>query len=164
MENKENREKLDSMANITNRENHTMDFDAGRLMKELKITQLICLISSALTLCLLVGGVLLFGRVQKMAEICEPAIAKIADVDVESLNETLDNVNTSLESVDWELVADALGELDVEALNSAIEGLDTEELTESLQNLNDAAAKIKEISERLSSFASGFGGLFNQGQ
>ncbi|MDE6014286.1 MAG: hypothetical protein K2H41_01105 [Acetatifactor sp.] len=150
-------------------DNNVMDYNAmdsstSQLMKELRFTRIICIISSVLTFCLLVGGVFLFGKVQKLAEICEPAIEKISDVDVESLNETLDNVNASLESVDWEQVADVLGELDVDALNSAVEGLDTEELTEALQNLNDTVDKIKEVSEKMSSFGSMFGGIFNQGQ
>lgn len=150
-------------------DNNVMDYNAmdsstSQLMKELRFTRIICIISSVLTFCLLVGGGFLFGKVQKLAEICEPAIEKISDVDVESLNETLDNVNASLESVDWEQVADVLGELDVDALNSAIEGLDTEELTEALQNLNDTVDKIKEVSDKMSSFGSMFGGIFNQGQ
>ncbi len=149
-------------------DNNVMDYNAmdsstSQLMKELRFTRIICIISSVLTFCLLVGGVFLFGEVQKLAEICEPAIEKLSDVDVESLNETLDNVNASLESVDWEQVADVLGELDVDALNSAIEDLDTEELTEALQNLNDTVDKIKEVSEKMSSFGSMFGGIFNQG-
>ena len=148
-------------------DNNVMDYNAmdsstSQLMKELRFTRIICIISSVLTFCLLIGGVFLFGKVQKLAEICEPAIEKISDVDVESLNETLDNVNASLESVDWEQVADVLGELDVDALNSAVEGLDTEELTEALQNLNDTVDKIKEVSEKMSSFGSMFGGIFNQ--
>lgn len=160
----ESEEEMDSSVMGSNRmDNNAMDSGVSQLMKELRFTRIICMISSVLTLCLLIGGIFLFGKVQELAEICEPVVEKVADVDVESLNETLDHVNASLESVDWEQVADALGELDVEALNSAIEGLDTEELTESLQNLNDAVEKMKELNERMSSFASMFGGIFNQG-
>lgn len=138
-------------------DNQAMCTNTDQLMRELKFTRIICMISSVLTLCLLVGGVFLFGKVQKLAEVCEPAVEKISDVDVQSFNETLHNVNASLESVDWENVADTLGELDVEALNSAIEGLDTEALSESLQNLNDAMEKMRELSDKMSSLASIFG-------
>lgn len=139
--------------------NNVTDPNTQRLIRELKITRTVCIISSALTLCLLVGGGFLFSRVQKIAEICEPVVEKVSALDVQSLNRTMDNVNASLEGVDWEQVAAALEKLDVEALNSAIEGLDTAELTESLKNLNDAVEKIREISEKLSSFGSLFGGL-----
>lgn len=145
-------------------DNNAMDFSTSQLMKELRFTRIVCIISSVLTFCLLVGGAFLYGKVQKLAEICEPAIEKMSDVDVESLNETLDNVNASLESMDWERVADVLDELDVDALNSVIEGLDTEELTEALQNLNAIVEKIKELNEKVSSFGSMFGGIFNQGR
>lgn len=140
-------------------ENITTDSVTRQLMKELKFTRIICMISSTLTLCLLVGGVLLFGRVQKLAEICEPVVEKVSELDVESLNRTMDNINASLEEVDWQQVADALGELDVEALNSAIEGLDTEELTESLRNLNDVVDKVRELNEKMNSL---FGGIFSK--
>lgn len=136
-----------------------------QLMKELKFTRIICLISSALTLCLLAGGVLLYGRVQELAEICEPVVEQVSRLDVEGLNSTMDNINDSLEAVDWQQVSDALGELDVEALNSAIEGLDTAELTESLQNLNDAVDTVKglneKLSEKMNSLSSLFGGMFH---
>ncbi len=145
-------------------ENMTTDPGTRQLLKELKLTRILCMISSVLTLCLLAGGILLFGRVRELAETCEPVVEKVSQLDVESLNDTLGHINTSLETVEWEQVADALGRLDVEALNSAIEGLDTEELTESLKNLNDAVEKIREISEMLSekmnSLSKTFGGLF----
>lgn len=124
--------------------------DNQKLMKELKRTRIFCVISSVLTLCLLAGGVLLFGRVQELVEICRPVAEQVAELDVESLNAALGHINASLETVDWEQVADTLGELDVDALNSAIEGLDTEGLSESLNNLNDAVEKIQEIREKMS--------------
>lgn len=130
--------------------NITTDPGTQKLMKELKFTRIICMISSLLTLCLLAGGILLFGKVQELAEICRPVVEQVSKLDVESLNDTMDHINTSLETVDWKQVADALEELDVEALNSAIEGLDTEELTKSLKNLNDAVDKVQEISEMMS--------------
>lgn len=139
--------------------NSVTDPNIKQLIRELKITRIVCIITSALTLCLLVGGMFLFGRVQRMAEICEPVVEKVSALDVESLNRTMDNVNASMEEVDWKQVADALEKLDVDALNSAIEGLDTAELTQSLKNLNEAVEKIREISEKLSSFSSLFGGL-----
>lgn len=145
-------------------DNITTDPGTQKLMKELRLTRIICMISSFLTLCLLAGGILLFGKVQELAEICRPVVEKVSELDVESLNDTMDNINASLETVDWQQVADALGELDVEALNSAIEGLDTEELSKSLKNLSDAVDKVQEISEMMSEkvnkLTSWTGGIF----
>lgn len=130
-------------------DNITTDSGTQKLMKELKRTRIICMVSSFLSLCLFAGGILLFGKVQELTEICRPVAERVSELDVASLNDTLDHINASLETVDWEQVADALGELDVDAINSAIEGLDTEELSESLKNLNDAVEKIQEISEKM---------------
>lgn len=139
--------------------NSVTDPNTRQLIRELRITRIACIISSVLTLCLLAGGVFLYGRVQRITETCEPVVEKVSALDVESLNRTMDNINASLEEVNWEQVAAALEELDVDALNSAIEGLDTAELTQSLKNLNEAVEKIREISDKLSSFSSLFGGL-----
>ena len=144
--------------------NITTDPGTQKLMKELKFTRIICMISSLLTLCLLAGRILLFGKVQELAEICRPVVEQVSKLDVESLNDTMDHINASLETVDWKQVADALEELDVEALNSAIEGLATEELSKSLKNLNDAVDKVQEISEmmseKVSKLTSWTGGIF----
>ncbi len=140
--------------------NKSTDPTFGRMIKELRLTQIICMISSLLTLCLLLGGILLYGKVQELKQVCEPAAEKLAAVDMESFNGALGNLNAALESADWDRVAEALGELDVESINSAIEGLDTEELTEGIKNLNDAVEKIREFSEMVSGLSSRLGGMF----
>ena len=142
--------------------NITTDAGTRQLLRELKITRVICMISSLLTLCLLAGGVFLFGKVGELIQMCEPVVEKVSELDVESLNDTLGHVNASLEEVDWEEVADALGSLDVSALNAALEGLDTRELSESLKNLNDAVEMIRELGERMSSMLSSFGDFFDK--
>ncbi|MCM1541316.1 MAG: hypothetical protein NC121_08645 [Blautia sp.] len=151
-------------------ENNTTD---SKLMRELKFTRVICMISSVLTLCLLAGGILLSARVRELGEACAPVVEKVSQLDVESLNATLVHVNDTLETVDWNRVAESLGELDVEALNStierldvdainsAIEGLDTAELTQALKTLNDAVEKIRELSDKLGEAVSWLGGLFH---
>ena len=142
--------------------NITTDAGTRQLLRELKITRVICMISSLLTLCLLAGGVFLLGKVGELIQMCEPVVEKVSELDVESLNDTLGHVNASLEEVDWEEVADALGSLDVSALNAALEGLDTRELSESLKNLNDAVEMIRELGERMSSMLSSFGDFFGK--
>lgn len=157
------------MDNITTEssmaENIITGRDSRQLIKELRFTRIVCMVSSVLTLCLLAGGILLLGRVRELEKFCEPVVEKVSQLDVESLNETLGKVNVSLETVDWEQVAEALGELDVDAINSAIEHLDTEELSESLKNLNDAVETVREIgellSEKMKSLSILLGGLFH---
>lgn len=140
------------------------DSDTRRLMRELRFTRMMCMVSSALTLCLLIGGVFLFGRLQELSQMCQPAIEKISDMDMESFNNTLHQVNATLGNVDWELLSENLGKLDVKALDSAVKGLNTEEFSEALKNLNDAVEKIKELGDRLSALPSWFSGQFGGGQ
>lgn len=135
-----------------------------KLRKELRTTRIFCAISSVLTLLLLVGGCFVVrtaqdyvNKVQEYAVEVTPVMQKLAKLDVEEFNFTLENVNATLQSIDWEEVSASLEALDVDALNEAIENLDTEELTEALKNLNDASDKLKAIGDKLASFASLFG-------
>lgn len=135
-----------------------------KLRKELRTTRIFCAISSVLTLLLLVGGCIAVviaqdyaGKVQEYAEEVTPVIEQLAKLDVEEFNLTMENVNTSLQSVDWEQVAASLEALDVDALNEAIENLDTEELTEALKNLNDVSATLRVVGDKVSSWTSVFG-------
>ena len=63
-------------------ENIATDPVVHQLMKQLKFTQIICVISSILTLCLLAGGIFLFCRVRGLAQSCEPVVEKVAKLDV----------------------------------------------------------------------------------
>lgn len=135
-----------------------------KLRKELRTTRIFCAISSVLTILLLVGGCFVVGiaqdyagKVQAYAEEVTPVIQELAKLDVEEFNLTMENVNTSLQSIDWEQVAVSLESLDVDAINEAIENLDTEELTEALKNVNDASDKLKAVGEKMSSWTSLFG-------
>lgn len=129
-----------------------------QLRKELRITRIFCGISSILTLLLLVGGFVVTTKAQDYAAEITPVVQKLSELDVEEFNQTMANVNASLQSVDWEQVAASLESLDVEAINAAIEDLDTAELTEALTNLNEASDTMKSFGEKWKSFASMFGG------
>ena len=123
-------------------ENHVTELDVKRLRRELFVTRIFCAISSLLTACLLAGGFLVFKSIEPVFAVlneAQPMMEQMAQLDVEEVNATLEQINTTLESVDWEQITQALGELDIESINEAIEGLDTEELTEAVENMNNAA-------------------------
>lgn len=133
-------------------EDNTMELYVAKLQKELRFTRIVCMISSVLMICILVGGAICYNYVQKVVKDVEPVIATVSELNVEELNTTLQSINTSLEEVDWQQVSDAFGELDVEAINDAIDDLDTEEISETLKNLNDTVDKLKEIGDGIKSF------------
>ena len=130
--------------------------DMDKLLKELRLTRIVSIISSLLALSLLILGGYFAHVIAGTFREAEPVMEKIAEVDVESLNATLENINETLEAVDLEPLVLAIEELDVEGLNAAIDSLDMEELSEALRNLNDAADIMKNIGQALSSLTSIF--------
>jgi len=100
-----------------------------------------CIISCLLTVSLLVGGLLVFKQVQPMFQMVgkiEPAMEQFMALDIEEVNETLEQVNATLESVDWQQMSDAVSQLDVDAFNDAIKGLNTEAISKAVENMNKA--------------------------
>ena len=120
-----------------------------RFRGELRRTRVICLVLAVLMVLVLVGGGFFFRELRLVREQIEPMVEQISVLDIEELNLTLEEVNESLETVDWEQVAEALGKLDVDALNTAIENLDTKELTEALTKLNDAVDVLGKMGDSL---------------
>ena len=127
-------------------DNQNMQTMEEKLVKELKVTRIFCMISCVLTLSLLVGGFLVFKQVQPMFQMVgkiEPAMEQFMALDIDEVNETLEKVNTTMESVDWQQISETVGQLDVDAFNDAIQGLDTEAISKAVENLNKAAATME---------------------
>lgn len=164
--------------------NNTSETSFNQLRKELRATRIFCVISSLLTGMLLVGGIFLYGQIKPIFELVEdtkPVIEEMAELDIDSVNLTLEQISYTLGtvdwqqvsdavssvdwqqasdaigSVDWQAVSDSLSELDVDAINEAIEGLDTEELSKAIENLNNTVEALEGLREKISSFT----GLFN---
>jgi len=151
------------------------------LRKELRITRIFCGIASVLLVCVLLGGALMFGKIQDYAKQTQPLVDKLAEVDYRVLNETMSSLNTSLNeidwavlseqlseidwkrlsedigAIDWEALSEELSELDMDALNEAIAGLDTKELSTTLKNLNETAEAMKNFSDAWKGFLAKWG-------
>lgn len=129
------------------------------LKKELKFTRICCMVSSVLAVCLLAAVVILIVKLQPVYEFmntAEPAIGKISEIDVETLNETIETLNGTMGEVDWESLSNSLDALDVEAVNKLIESYDPEEFSRTLDNLNSAIEMIGTISQKFGSLSSIF--------
>lgn len=151
MNEQQNRQRRQSVNDLTG----DTELVSGRMLKkfrrELAITRLICIVTSVLILCLLVGGVYVLRQVR-------PILEQAAAVDIENVNETLRQVKSSLENVDlkqaadtMQQVADTMQSVDLEAWNNAIDGLDTAELSKTLTNLNDAVESLRRIEASINS-------------
>lgn len=135
--------------------------DMSKLFRELRFTRIVSIVSSLLAVFLLVWGGYLVYTIKGIVREAEPVMEKIEEVDVESLNATLEHVNETLETVDLEPVVQAIEELDVEGFNAAIESLDMEELSKALRNLNDAADAFRQISQTISQSLGSLTSFFN---
>lgn len=130
------------------------------LRRELRLTRIFCMVSSAVTLCLLAGIIILSSRVKPVYEFMKeagPVLEQASKLDVDAFNETLNRMNESLGQVDWAQLSDTLNSLDVDAINNALENLDMEEFSKTLANLNNVADALKDLSSKFSSLPSVFG-------
>lgn len=120
------------------------------LRKELKMTRWCNMAVLVLLGMVLVGGIFLANRLLPVAEAVkemQPAIEKIEQLDMETLNQKIE-------------------QLDIEGLNKITEELDAAELSETLKNINEAAAALKEVKENIEEFSdsvsNSFSGLFGK--
>lgn len=129
------------------------------LKKELKFTRICCMVSSVLTVCLLAAVIILFVKLQPVYEFIntsKPALEKVAEIDVDTLNKTVGTLNETMGEVDWESLSESLDALDVEAINKLIESYDPEEFSRTLDNLNNAIEMIGTVSQKFGSLSSLF--------
>lgn len=130
------------------------------IKKELRITRFFCIVSSFLTICLLAGIGLLVIKLQPVYQFmteAEPVLEQVSELDVETMNRILQNLDTSMGQVDWTALAESLDQLDVGAINDSLQKLDMDELTAALEHINGVADKLEALGERFSSFSSLFG-------
>ncbi|MBQ8278299.1 MAG: hypothetical protein IJZ23_00480 [Roseburia sp.] len=124
---------------------HSQEEILNSLRKELKITRYCSILVATLLVFVIVGGIYVVNKmtpaltaVQQM----QPAIEKIEQLDIEMLNQKIE-------------------QLDIEGLNKIVEDLDAEELSETLKNINDATALLREIGEGLGDFSDSVSNSFS---
>lgn len=158
------------------------------LRKELLMTRIICLISCIMMVVTLVGGFLFYQKtqeyekqlksyvkdVQEHSEEIEAALAQIAMLDMDVLNDTLREtlkaiqavdwkmLNDSIASVDWKMLSEGITSVDWKMLNDNIESVDWENLSKQLnaldvQAINDAVEGLdtEEVTLALENLNSG---------
>lgn len=127
------------------------------LRKELRLTRIFSAVTSLLIIAVLVGGFWVCSEVKGYVEEVWPLVEQLSTVDFAAINSTMEKLDQTVGTVDWEYMSQQLGALNVDAINEAIEGLDTEELTKALANINEAAETLQKLSDGMKAFASKFG-------
>ena len=130
-----------------------------QLRKELLATRIFCCITALLMVALLVGGFLIWKEAKGYLDMAMPLVSQMSDVDFAALNGTLEHLDETLTSIDWERFSQQVEDLDMTALNEAMEGLDTVELTKALERLNEVADKLENAGDSVKEFLTKFGGL-----
>ncbi len=127
------------------------------LRKELRLTRIFSAVTSLLIIAVLVGGFWVCSEVKGYVEEVWPLVEQLSTVDFAAISSTMEKLDQTVGTVDWEYMSQQLGALNVDAINEAIEGLDTEELTKALANINEAAETLQKLSDGMKAFASKFG-------
>ena len=104
--------------------------DLEKLRKELRMTRVFSSITSILLICVLIGGFIVFSKMQQYMDITMQMVEELSA---------------------------QLKQLDMNALNEAIAGLNTEELSKALENLNEAAETLENFGRSIKDFFSKFG-------
>ena len=123
--------------------------ELSRLYRELRKTRIISLVTSVLLVFVLAAGGFFYYELTEIRKQVDPVIRQVEKIDAEEVNTALEEIDHTLETVDWEQIGRTLGKLDVDALNTAIENLDTKEFTEALENLNDAVDTLEKTGESI---------------
>ena len=129
------------------------------LKKTLRITQIICVISSLLSLSLLIVVIVLITRISPLVEFAKEASPKLDQVSafIEENEPVLNDISEFISDAGPAL--EQLSTIDADALNKNINGLsqlDTKELSQALKNLNNIVDDLNEISNRFRSLFSIF--------
>ncbi|MCC8162584.1 MAG: hypothetical protein LIO86_05310 [Lachnospiraceae bacterium] len=120
-----------------------------KLRRDLKVNRIISIVSVLLTVCLL-------GALVWAAGTLEPVVEQVSQLDIDTVNNTLTEAESvlteiSASDIDWEQLSGTIAGLDVDTLNETMRALDMEQLTEAIENLNEASEAIQELADSLNS-------------
>ncbi len=118
-----------------------------KLRRDLKFNRILSIVSVLLTICLL-------GALVWVQRTLEPVVEQVSQLDIDTVNSTLTEAESVLteisdSDIDWEQLSGTIAGLDVDTLNETMRALDMEQLTEAIENLNDASEAIQELADSL---------------
>ncbi|MBQ9141746.1 MAG: hypothetical protein IJX63_08140 [Lachnospiraceae bacterium] len=141
-----------------------------KLHKELFLARIFSIISSMLMVCLMVCGISLFYKyqeskkqvesyaeqVKEYVEALSTQEGELSKLDMLALNQALKNLNTVIETVDWEMLNHSISSVDWKMLNDSIAGVDWKMLSDNIASvdwemMNDSIAGVdwKELSDNI---------------
>lgn len=135
--------------------NTNMNADGGmkmeemykKLRKDMLVNRIISIVTLVFTTVILVLAIVAFVELKQFLDEVEPVVEELSKIDIEALNESLNHFNDIIETFNVDDFMDTMNSIDFEGINEVLEGLDVNELTETLENINEGADRLDEISE-----------------
>ncbi|MCC8139263.1 MAG: hypothetical protein LIO67_03010 [Lachnospiraceae bacterium] len=130
-------------------EDNELEKQLKKLRRDLKINRIFSIALLLLTVCLL-------GALAWTVQTLEPVVEQVSQLDIDTVNSTLTEAESvlteiSASDIDWEQLSGTIAGLDVDTLNETMRALDMEQLTEAIENLNEASEAIQELADSLNS-------------
>ncbi len=140
-------EPVSPLGSSNNNSQGNMEEMFQKLKKEMLINRIISCVTLVITTVILVLAILAFIEVKEFLTEIEPVVEELSKIDMEALNTSLNHFNDIIETFNLDDVMETINSIDFEGINEILEGLDVNELTETLENINEGADRLDQISE-----------------
>ena len=128
-------------------EQNNMDIMMKKLRRGMIVNRVFSIITMLMTLAVLILVIVAFVRIDKFLDEAEPVIEELSKIDMEELNESLENFNNVMETLNFDGIKETLDSMNFEGINDIMEGLDINELTETLENINEGADRLDQLND-----------------
>ena len=105
----------------------------------------------------LVGTIYLGIQIKNFANMLEPALEVINEIDVEGLNKTISTLNNVVDVFKINETLEAINKLDFDGFSKVINGIDVDKLNTTLEKIDDATQFMKRIGDGMNNFLNQFG-------
>lgn len=128
-------------------EQNNMDMLYTDLKKQIVINRVLSTITMVASVATLIIVIVICCRVNNFLDMAEPVFEELEKLDMETVNEALENINSVMDFMDPENWKEKFGSIDFEGISELLEGIDVEELKETLENINNGADKLEDVKE-----------------
>ena len=96
-------------------------------------------------------------QIKHFADLIEPAIEVLSQIDVEGLNKTVNTLNNAVDVFKIDQTLDAIAKLDFDGFSRVLNGIDVDKLNNTLEKIDDATQFMKRIGDGMNNFLNQFG-------
>jgi len=115
-----------------------------KLSKEVRNAKRINIVSMVISICMFLLLAIASVKTYRIVQETQ-LIEKVSELDIKTINDTINNLNEVMKQVDWEMVSEKIADLDVITINKRINELDVPMIQEKLMEID-----LKNLSEDIS--------------